>query len=101
MSQMHHANFSRSLLKSIIFGGLGSGIGLVGIMFSVALYVVETLIRPKPKPAKFEEYSFTPYALGLPEEVDAFTPLHGDYKVSGWYMPCPPATRSILVCTVY
>jgi fermentation-respiration switch protein FrsA (DUF1100 family) len=101
MSQMHHANFSRSLLKSIIFGGLGSGIGLLGIMFSVALYVVETLIRPKPKPAKFEEYSFTPYELGLPAEVVAFSPLHGDYKVSGWYIPCPQATSTILVCPGY
>jgi len=34
-------------LKQIVVSGVSGVIGAVGILFAVALYVVETLIRPK------------------------------------------------------
>ena len=37
----------RPSLKHILFGGLGGSVGMLGIIFAGALYVVETVRRPK------------------------------------------------------
>jgi uncharacterized protein len=87
-------------LKQIVVSGLSGVIGAVGILFAVALYVVETLIRPK-KHDPFDLYTFSPYELAIPAEAIVFPDLHGDHKVSGWYIPCPGATTTILVCPGY
>src|SRR5712691_10855703 len=100
MFQFHQIRQFRPSLKHIIFGGLSSGIGLLGIMFAVALYVVEIITRPK-KLVFNELYTFSPYELGLPAEEISFPPLQGDYKVKGWYIPCQNATTTILVCPGY
>jgi fermentation-respiration switch protein FrsA (DUF1100 family) len=87
-------------LKQIAVSGLSGVIGAVGILFAVALYVVETLIRPK-KINPFDLYTFSPYELDIPAEAIVFPDLHGDHKVSAWYMPCPGATTTVLVCPGY
>ena len=86
--------------KRIVFGGLSGGLGVLGLLFAVALYVVETLIRPK-KHNVFDLYTFSPYELDLPGEAVVFPALNGDHNVSGWYIPCPGATTTILVCPGY
>lgn len=87
-------------LKQIVVSGLSGAIGALGILFAVALYVVETLIRPK-KINPFDLYTFSPYELDIPAEAIVFPDLHGGHKVSGWYIPCPGATTTILVCPGY
>jgi len=93
-------NRFRPSLKHILFGGLGGSVGMLGIIFAGALYVVETVTRPK-KPGTFDNYTFSPYELDLPAEVVTFPPQNGEYQVSGWFIPRPQATTTILVCPGY
>jgi fermentation-respiration switch protein FrsA (DUF1100 family) len=93
--------FPRPSLKQIVFGGLSGGIGVLGIIFAVALYIVETLIRPKRLTNFIEQYTFSPFELDLPAEEVAFAPLYGEHLVSGWYVPHPQATTTIIVCPGY
>src|SRR5260370_2817906 len=87
-------------LKQIVVSGVSGVIGTVGILFAVALYVVETLIRPK-KINPFDLYTFSPYELDIPAEAVVFPDLHGDHKVRARYIPYPAATTTILVCPGY
>ena len=100
MIDSQHARQFHPSLKQIIIGGLGSGIGLLGVLCAVALYVVELIVRPKKKEVR-DLYTFTPFELGMPAEAVMFPPLHGDHRVSGWYIPHPQATSTILVCPGY
>lgn len=100
MMQLQNQKLFRPSLKRILFGGLGGGIGVLGVLFAVALYIVDTLTRPK-KRTTFDLYVFTPYELDLPAEAVVFSPLHGDHKVNGWYVPAPEATTTILICPGY
>ncbi|GAC1405565.1 MAG: alpha/beta hydrolase [Ktedonobacteraceae bacterium] len=70
-------------------------------MLGVAAYIVETLTRPKQLENFAELYTFTPFELNLPAEEITFLPLHGDHQVSGWYIPHPEATATVLVCPGY
>ncbi len=90
----------RPSLKHILYGGLGGSVGILGIIFAGALYVVETVRRPK-KPGNFDHYTFSPYELNLPAEAVTFPPRDGEYQVSGWFIPHPQATTTILVCPGY
>ena len=100
MLQFQQIRHFRPSLKKILIGGLGSGIGLLGILFAVAAYVVEMITHPKR--AMFgDSYTFSPYELDLPAEEVVFPPRHGDYQVRGWYIPRPGATTTILVCPGY
>lgn len=84
-------------LKHIMLGGLGSSIGILGIMFAIAFYIVQALTRPKKY--KFHDFhTLSPFELDLPAETVVFSPLSGDYEVSGWYIPRPQATTTILIC---
>jgi len=87
----------RLSLKRILFGGLSGSIGILGLLLAGALFVVETITRPK-KLNHFDKYTFSPYELGLPAEAVAFPSLHGDHNVSGYYISCPGATSTLLVC---
>jgi fermentation-respiration switch protein FrsA (DUF1100 family) len=88
-------------LKQVLFGGIGGGIGVLGAVFGVALYIVETLTRPKRMTNFLEVYTFTPFELEIPAEDITFAPFDGDHLVSGWYMPRPQATTTIIVCPGY
>ncbi len=90
----------RLSIKRILFGSLSGGIGILGLLLAGALFVVETLTRPK-KPSHFDKYTFSPYELGLPAEAVTFPSLHSDHNVSGYYIACPGATSTLLVCPGY
>jgi fermentation-respiration switch protein FrsA (DUF1100 family) len=100
MLQLQNFKSIHPSLKQIVVSGLSGAIGAVGILFAIALFVVETLIRPK-KINPFDLYTFSPYELAIPAEAIVFPDLHGDHKVSGWYIPCPGATTTVLVCPGY
>ncbi len=100
MWQLQNVRLFRPRLKRIIIGGLGGSIGLMGVLFAVAVYLVESLTRPK-RSTPFDNYTFSPYELGLPAEAVSFSPLNGDHKVKGWYLADPDATTTILVCPGY
>jgi fermentation-respiration switch protein FrsA (DUF1100 family) len=87
-------------MKRILFGGLSGSIGILGLLLAGALFVVETLTRPN-KPHSFDNYTFSPYELGIPAEAVTFPSLHGEHNVSGYYISCPGATSTLLVCPGY
>jgi len=100
MLQFQYIRQFRPSLKQILLGGLGSGIGILGVLFAVAVYLVELIIHPK-KAVFGDSYTFSPYELDLPAEEVVFPPRYGDYQVRGWYIPRPNATTTILVCPGY
>lgn len=87
--------------KQILFGGLGGSVGILGVLFAVAVYIVELITRPKRLTTFVDLYTFTPFELDLPAEEVTFPPLYGDYQVSGWYIPHPQVTTTIIVCPGY
>ncbi len=101
MSQHHSFWLRRTSKKRLLLGGIGSSIGILGVIFSIALYVVESLIRPKKYGSFSDIYSFSPFEFELPAENVTFAPLYGDYAVSGWYIPRPQATTTIVMCPGY
>ncbi|HEU5384179.1 MAG TPA: alpha/beta fold hydrolase [Ktedonobacteraceae bacterium] len=94
------ARIPRPSLKQIVFGGVGGTVGALSLLCGISIYVVETLIRPK-RLAPFGHYNFSPFELGLPAEVVVFPPRTGNHKVSGWFIPFPGATTTLLVCPGY
>jgi fermentation-respiration switch protein FrsA (DUF1100 family) len=89
-----------NLFVDLILGSIG-GVMLIGFLIGgVSWYMVETLIRPK-KTNPFAHYTISPFDLGLPVENVAFAPRKGRHLVSGWYLPAPGATATILVCPGY
>ena len=100
MRQFPRTPFHRPSLKHLVFGGVGGTIAAVSLLCGVSIYVVETLIRPK-KLSPFGDYTFTPFELDLPAEAVVFPPRTGDHKVSGWFIPYPGATTTLLVCPGY
>jgi len=83
--------------KQIILGSLGGSVVIAGIIVAVAFFIVATIIHPKKK-TLFDLYTLSPFELDIPAEAVTFPPLCGDYKVSGWNIPYPEATTTILVC---
>ena len=90
----------RPSLKQVVFGGVGGTIGVLSLLCGAAIYLVDALTRPK-KLAPFANYTFTPFELDLPAETVEFSPRQGNHKVSGWFIPRPGATTTILVCPGY
>lgn len=101
MFSLQDKRLPRPSLKHVLVSSIGGGIGVLGVVFGVALYIVETLTRPKRMTSFLEVYTFTPFELDIPAEDITFAPLHGDHLVSGWYMPHPQATTTIIVCPGY
>lgn len=103
MSMFNVQNIGRGSpsLKQILLGGLGGSVGIMGVLFAVAVYIVETIIHPKRLVNFSDLYTFSPFELDLPAEEVTFPPLYGDHEVSGWYIPHPQATTTILVCPGY
>ncbi|EFH89743.1 alpha/beta hydrolase [Ktedonobacter racemifer] len=95
-------NWGRPSWKQMLLGGfVGGGIGVLGAIAGVGLYIVDTLIRPKRQTNFIEQYTFSPFEVNLPAEEVTFPPLYGDYEVSGWFVPSPGATTTILICPGY
>lgn len=101
MFNLPKVQFSRSSLKHILLGSLGGSVGVLGIIVAVGLYIVEVLTRPKRIASLYDLYTFTPFEFDLPAQEVTFAPLYGDYKVSGWYIPAPQATTTIILCPGY
>lgn len=104
MSHVHdvqHDTFPHLPWKRIVLSSLGGSVGLFSVLLGVAIYIVETLTRPKRLQNVVDLYTFTPFELNLPAEEVAFPPLHGDHLVSGWYIPHPQATATIITCPGY
>jgi fermentation-respiration switch protein FrsA (DUF1100 family) len=100
MLQWQNLKTSRFSLKRLLFGGLGGGVGLIGIIFAVSLYIVETITRPQ-KRTFLDAYRFSPFELNLPAEEVLFSPTEGTHKVNGWYIPYAGATTTVIVCPGY
>ena len=75
--------------------------GVLGVLFAVGLYIVETLTRPKRSTNTFDLYTFSPYEFNLPAEEVTFPPLYGEHQVSGWYVPYDQATSTVIICPGY
>ena len=88
-------------LKQIVFGGLGGSVGVLSALFAVGLYIVETITRPKRIANFIDLYTFSPFDLNLPAEEVTFAPLYGSHQVSGWYIPHPQASTTIIICPGY
>ena len=84
-------------LKHLVFIGT---FGILALLCGVPIYLVETLTRPKKVP-RFKDRAYTPFEFELPAEVVTFPPRHGDHNISGWLIPYPGATTTILVCPGY
>ncbi len=100
MRLLPSSKLRRPSWKQIVFGSVGGTVGVFSLLCGVSIYLVETLIRPK-KLLPFSDYTFTPFELDLPAEVVSFPPRNGKHQVSGWFIPCPGATTTILVCPGY
>ncbi len=100
MKKQHHLHIPRPSLKQFLLAGVGSGLGVFGLLVTVALYIVAVLTHPKRKTAR-DLHILSPYEFDLPAEAVTFPPWQGDYLVAGWYIPYPQATTTILVCPGY
>lgn len=100
MGQHRQHRRGNAFLKPILLGSVGGSLGALGALLTLALTLVETLIRPR-KRTIFDRSTLTPYELGLPGEAVGFAPQQGDYQVSGWYIPHPEATTTVLLCPGY
>lgn len=100
MFQLRHLPLPHPSRKQVLLASLGSGIGVFGLLATVALALVEILIHPKKKTV-LDRYTLSPYEFDLPAEAVVFPPRHGHYQVSGWYIPHPEATTTLLVCPGY
>jgi len=90
----------RSRVRRAIAGAavLASGavIGAVGAGY----YVASTVTRPG-KATPRDEFTFTPFELGVPYEEITFPPEVGGHVVRGWWLPRPETTRVVIVSTGY
>jgi fermentation-respiration switch protein FrsA (DUF1100 family) len=88
----------RPSVKQMFVSILGGSIGIFSVVLAVGLYIVEVLTRPNKKRNFYDEYTFTPFELGLPAEVVTFPSAEGAHPVGGWFLPNEGATTTILVC---
>lgn len=89
-----------SVLRRVIWGGLGGALGVLGVIVGVGAYIVNTLTRPK-RLANFAHYTFSPFELGLPAEEITFSPLYGEHMVNGWFIPADGATTTVILSPGY
>jgi fermentation-respiration switch protein FrsA (DUF1100 family) len=99
--QLSKIRVGKPSLKQLLVGGLGSFVGVAGFVVTVAVYVVETLIRPKKIVSFADLYKISPFEFELPAEAVAFPAQHSEHLVNGWYIPYPGATTTILVSPGY
>jgi uncharacterized protein len=87
---------SRPLCKQVVFGGVGSFLGVLGAIVGVGAYIVNAITCPK-RLATSSLYTFSPFELDIPAEVVTFAPVHGKHHVDGWYIPYPAATSTVII----
>lgn len=84
----------RALRRLVVAAG-----GTLSAATAVALYVVDRITRASKMPA-IDDYSFTPYELGLDWEVVGI-PTPTGAALSGWWLPRPESSRVIVCCYGY
>ena len=87
---------SHPLFHSIVLGGAGGFLGVLGAIVGVGLHIVNVITRPK-RLATFSSYTFSPFEFSIPAEEVAFTSQDGNHLVNGWYIPYPGATSTLIV----
>ncbi len=101
MLKLQHMSLPQPTFKSTIISGVSGGLGIIGMIVAVALYIVHTITQPKRSVGFNEDYKISPYELELPAEEVTFSPTHGKHQVSGWYIPYPNSSCTIIVCPGY
>jgi fermentation-respiration switch protein FrsA (DUF1100 family) len=85
--------------RALLGAGLAAGGTLAGTA-AAAAYVVNALTRPG-RPTPSDDFTFTPFELGVPYEDVTFMPEVGDHVVRGWWLPRPETRRVIIACPGY
>jgi fermentation-respiration switch protein FrsA (DUF1100 family) len=88
----------RTWRRWVARAAIASG-GLASATVASALFVVDRVTRAS-KVTSFDEYSFSPYELGLPWE-DVSIPAGDGEPLSGWWLPRAETDRVIVVCYGY
>ncbi|HEV7129353.1 MAG TPA: alpha/beta hydrolase [Ktedonobacterales bacterium] len=91
---------SNSRVRRALAGaGVVAG-GAVAGAIAAGYYVASAVTRPGRYTPR-EEYTFSPFELGIPYEDVTFPPELGDHYVRGWWLPRPETTSVVIVCTGY
>lgn len=84
---------NRSMPLSVL---LSTVVGAVGGALGVAWYASGQL-NPTPRRTYIDDYTFTPWELGVPyEEITLHTP--DGLNLSGWWLPRPAARSVVIGC---
>jgi fermentation-respiration switch protein FrsA (DUF1100 family) len=85
--------------RALMGTGLVMGGALAGTA-AAATYVVSALTRPGHATPS-DDFTFSPFELGIPFEDVTFMPEAGDHYVRGWWLPRQETRRVIIACTGY
>jgi fermentation-respiration switch protein FrsA (DUF1100 family) len=90
----------RAKARHALAGAAVAASGVLGGAVAAGYYVASAITRPG-KPSPRDEYTFTPFEMGVPYEDVTFLPERGDHYVRGWWLPRPESRRVIISCTGY
>jgi uncharacterized protein len=92
----HRRTYARQALRgaAVVAGAVAAGVIAGGY------YVASAITRPG-RPGPRDEYTFSPFELGIPYEDVTFMPDAGDHYVRGWWLPRPETRRVVIACTGY
>lgn len=71
MKQQHSLHIPRTSLKQVLLAVVGSGLGVFGLLVTVALSIVVVLTHPKRRTTR-DLYTLSPYEFDLPTEAVRF-----------------------------
>ncbi len=74
---------------------VGGALSVLGGALGAAWYV-STRVSPVPRRTYLDEYTFTPWELGVPYEVVGFQSADG-LRLSGWWLP-QEQPRGVVIC---
>lgn len=84
-----------------IVAGVGLAAGGVAAGAVAAGYFVASAVTRPGQPTPRDEYTFSPFEIGIPYEDITFMPEHGDHYVRGWWLLRPESQRVVIACTGY
>jgi uncharacterized protein len=83
----------RNPLRSALISGT---LGLLGGALGAAWYV-SARVSPQPRRTFLDEYTFTPWELGVPFEAVSFSSADG-LRLSGWWLPQAQPRGVLIAC---
>lgn len=89
----------KSVRLVLVTASLAAGGAAIGTL-AAGYYVATAVTRPGRR-TPTDDYTFTPFELGVPFEDVTFLPEQGDHYVQGWWLPRPESRRVIVACTGY